>query len=97
MTVALLAASQDNPVARVLCVGATAYTLIMLARVLWSWFPPPRSGPARSFHDLLVDVTDPVLKPLRGVIKPVAASGMALDFSPILAFIILFVVRSVVC
>lgn len=77
----------------VLCLLLTAAMIILFIRVITSWFPPPREGPLRSVFDLLYDVTDPVLKPLRGLIPPVRSAGMAVDFSPILAFVIIFVAR----
>jgi len=82
----------------VLCVIITVYTLILFVKVLASWavmfgFRPPMSGPLRWFLDLLDDVTEPVLRPLRAVIPPVRAGGVGLDISIIVAFVILAVLR----
>lgn len=86
----------------VLCIVITVYWVILLVRVILSWamlfgFRPPLSGPLRAVIDLLDDVTEPVLKPLRSLIPPVRAGGMGLDLSIVVAFVILIVLQQVVC
>jgi YggT family protein len=44
--------------------------------------------------DLVDDVTEPVLRPLRGIIPPVRMGAVGLDVSLLLLFVILFVIRS---
>ena len=83
----------------VVCVVLTAYTIILFVRVLVSWaflfgFRPPYSGPLRTVLDLLDDVTEPVLRPLRALIPPIRAGGVGLDLSIIIAFVILAVLRT---
>jgi YggT family protein len=56
-------------------------------------FRPPLSGPVRKLLDLLDDVTDPVLRPLRAMIPPIRAGGVGIDLSIIVAFVILAVLR----
>jgi len=56
-------------------------------------FRPPYSGPFRTVLDLLEDVTEPVLRPLRALIPPIRAGGVGLDLSIIIAFVILAVLR----
>jgi len=73
------------------------YNVILFVRVLSSWFPRPMSGPLRTLWNGLYAVTDPVLRPLRGVLPPVRAGAMALDLSPILAFVIIGVLISAIC
>ncbi len=91
--------AEASPFVRLLCVVLTVYTVILLIRVLLSWatllgFRPPISGPFRSILDLLDDVTEPILRPLRALIPPVRAGGMGLDLSIIVAFVVLAVLRS---
>ena len=88
--------------AQVLCVLLTVYWIILLTRVILSWamslgWRPPSTGPLRTILDLIDDVTDPVLRPLRALIAPIRAGGVGLDLSPLIAFVILFVLRSVFC
>jgi len=83
----------------ILCVILTIYTIILFVRVIVSWaylfgFRPPISGPLRTIIDLLEDVTEPVLRPLRALIPPIRAGGVGLDLSIIIAFVILWVLRA---
>lgn len=88
--------------AQVLCVLLSVYWFILLARIILSWamslgWRPPYSGPLRTILDLIDAVTDPVLRPLRALMPPIRAGGVGLDLSPLIAFVILFVLRSVFC
>ena len=89
----------ESAVMDIVCVVLTAYTIILFVRVLVSWaflfgFRPPYSGPLRTVLDLLDDVTEPVLRPLRALIPPIRAGGVGLDLSIIIAFVILAVLRT---
>jgi YggT family protein len=88
--------------APVLCVLLSIYWIILLTRIILSWamslgWRPPYSGPLRTILDLIDAVTDPVLRPLRALMPPIRAGGVGLDLSPLIAFVILFVLRSVFC
>ena len=81
-----------------LCIVVTVYTILLFVRVIVSWaflfgFRPPYSGPLRTILDLLDDVTEPVLRPLRALIPPIRAGGVGLDLSILIAFVILAVLR----
>ena len=83
----------------IVCVVLTIYTIILFVRVIVSWaylfgLRPPISGPLRTILDLLEDVTEPVLRPLRALIPPIRAGGVGLDLSIIIAFVILAVLRT---
>jgi YggT family protein len=81
-------------VAQILCAIVTVYLLIMGARAIFSWFPPSDSGSGlATVNRLLMDLTEPVLAPLRRVIPPV---GM-FDLSFMVAFFGLFILRQLVC
>jgi YggT family protein len=91
-----------NPVREVVCVLISAYTVILLIRVILSWavtlgWRPPYSGPVRKVLDLLDDVTEPLLKPLRALIPPVRAGAVGLDVSILVAFVILAVLQMAIC
>jgi YggT family protein len=80
----------------------TAYSFILLALVVISFLQlvgvrMPSSGPGRAALDLLDDVTRPVLAPLRRIVPPIGAGGVGIDLSIAVAFVILWVLRSVVC
>jgi YggT family protein len=76
-----------------LCALLTVYWLVVLARVLMSWFPIRPGTPVASVYVLLRDLTEPVLAPLRRVIPPV---GM-LDMSSLVLIIGLAILRGIVC
>ena len=73
-----------------------AYWIILLIRVLSSWFRPPMSGPLRTLLSIVYDLTEPVLKPFRNLIPPMRMGAMAMDLSPILLFVVIGVLQSYV-
>jgi YggT family protein len=87
-----------SPVIRVICLGLTVVWLLLLARVIVSWIEyfggrRPVTGPLRSAYDLLIDVTEVGLKPLRRIVPP---AGM-FDISVLVAFVIIFVAQQAIC
>jgi len=64
----------------------TALNLAILARVVISWV---RVDPFNPLVRILYQITEPILAPFRKVIPPVAG----LDFSPIVAFFVLELLR----
>ena len=77
----------------ILCRAIQIYIVILLARIILSWFPiTPGTGLASVFS-VLYNVTEPVLGPMRRLIPPL---GM-FDLSPIIVFIVLQVLLGVVC
>ncbi|MGH2597107.1 MAG: YggT family protein [Actinomycetota bacterium] len=87
-----------NPVIRLLCLALTVYWLVLLARVIVSWIElagvrPPVTGPLRTLFELLFDVTEPVLRPIRRIVPPAGP----LDLSVIVAFVIIFVLQNALC
>ena len=67
------------------------YLLFLFGRILLSWFPPPQSGFMVSLQRFLFAVTEPVLAPLRAILPPVRMGGMALDLSPTVLILAIFV------
>jgi YggT family protein len=93
---------ESNPALEIFCIVLTVFTIVLFVRVLVSWaylfgFRPPITGPLRTILDLLEDLTEPVLRPLRALIPPIRAGGMGLDVSIIVAFVILAVLRQAFC
>jgi YggT family protein len=71
----------------VLSLLLSIYLVVLLARALSSWFPPPRPGTPFSFvTQILRDLTEPLLAPLRRVIPP--AGPFDISFT-VLFFIII--------
>jgi YggT family protein len=66
------------------------FELILLARVLLSWFPNiDRSNP---LIKLVFDITEPILAPIRNALPQ---TGM-IDFSPIVLILIIQVLRIII-
>jgi YggT family protein len=89
---------EASPFLRLFCFALFAYSIILLARVVLSWLElagvrPPTTGPLRSAYELLFDVTEPVLGPLRRIVPPAGP----LDLSVLVAFIIIFVLEQALC
>ncbi len=92
----MIAAS--NPITNLACLALTVFSVLLLIRVVLSWLElagvrPPATGPLRSAFELLLDVTEPPLRLLRRIVPP---AGMV-DLSVLVAFIIIFVLRSALC
>jgi YggT family protein len=88
----MIAAS--SPFVRLLSLALTIFWIVLLARVILSWLELfgvrlPASGPMRSIADLLTDVTEPVLRPLRKIVPPAGQ----FDLSVAVAFIIVIVLQ----
>jgi YggT family protein len=69
------------------------YWLILIARIVVSWVqmmrPMPSYGTGRRIIDVINRLTDPVLKPVQGLLPPIRMGGMGLDLSPIIVFIVI--------
>ena len=77
-------------IAEILNLAITLLTLAIIARSLLSWFDPGmRSSAAR----LLVDLTEPIIAPVRQVVP---AIGGMIDISPIVTIILLQIVGRIV-
>ncbi len=74
------------------CALVTVYLVVLVLRAVISWFPQPEGGLA-TFYRLLLDLTEPVLAPLRRVIPP---AGM-FDLSFTVLIIFMFILRGIVC
>ena len=81
----------------IVCSLIQLYVLLLVVRVVMSWFPISPNGPAETVAGFLYMVTDPVLVPLRRLLPPVRMGAMALDLSPIVAFFALTVLRGILC
>jgi YggT family protein len=73
-----------------------AYVFILIARALVSWFPVRPGTPFYGVVRILDALTEPVLRPIRRILPPVRAGGMAIDLSIIVAVIGLEVIASVI-
>jgi YggT family protein len=77
----------------VICALVTAYLVVLFARAIMSWFPIRPGTPWASIYSVLLDLTEPVLAPLRRIIPP---AGM-FDLSFLVLFLALGILRAAVC
>jgi YggT family protein len=73
------------------------YIILIFLNVLSSWIPRmPYNRPLRATLDFVKETTDPYLNFFRRFLPSLGGGGFALDLSPILGVILLFIVRSVI-
>lgn len=78
----------------IVCTLIDIYVLILLGRIILSFFEVPSDHAVGRIRSVLASLTDPVLVPLRRVIPPVRLGGAALDFSPLVVVFGLYLIRS---
>lgn len=81
-----------NPVTvlvQILLLLLNIYEIVLLLRVLISWF---RLDPYNPIIRVLYSLTEPLLQPIRQLLPP---TGMV-DFSPLVALLLLFAIRNVI-
>jgi YggT family protein len=81
----------------VICILLTVYWIILIARVLASFFPIPPSGPVRSVVSIVYTLTEPVLRPLRALLPPIRMGAVGFDLSPIIVFVALGILQRAIC
>ena len=64
-----------------------AFMLVLLGRVVLSWFPLASDGFGAQIYGLTVSLTEPILGPLRRALPFVRLGNMGLDLSPIIVFV----------
>jgi YggT family protein len=72
------------------------YIILIFLNVLSSWIPRmPYSPTLRAVLDFIHETTDPYLNLFRRFLPPLGGGGFALDLSPVLGVILLFILRAV--
>jgi YggT family protein len=89
---AVLFATANTDLQDLLRTVAWVIILALFARALLSWFPAEPGTTLYSVVRALDRVTEPILKPIRRVLPPVRAGGMAIDLSIIVAILVLEIV-----
>ena len=62
------------------------YMILILIRVVLSWVRPNPNNP---FVQVIYNLTEPVLSPIRRIVPPL---GGTIDISPIILFVIFYVI-----
>ena len=80
--------------ADILCMLTTLYLLILIGRFLMSFIPIAPDSPVAPVRSVLFSLTEPVLAPLRRSVPPVRVGAVALDLSPWIVLLGLYVRRA---
>ena len=84
----------------IICVLLTVLWLLLLANVVISWFLAAGWRPRGAMYqlvDAIHRVTNPIFRPVRGLLPPIRMGAMGLDLSPLIIFIVIGILRSVIC
>jgi YggT family protein len=76
-----------------LCSLISVYYIVLLARVILSWFPLQPGTAMASIASIVYQLTEPVMGPVRRIIPTI---GM-IDISPIVVFFGLRILQSAIC
>lgn len=84
----------------IFCFLLTVIYILLIVQIIVSWvmlagWRP--QGILRQGVDGLHRITAPIFRPVRGLLPMVRAGGMGIDFSPIIVFIVIFVLRAAIC
>lgn len=75
----------------------TVYIVLIFVNILISWLPRvPYNRALRAALDFVGETTNPYLNLFRRFLPPVGGGGFALDLSPMLGIIVLFLLQQVV-
>jgi YggT family protein len=77
----------------------TVYIVLIFANILISFIPrlPTYSPALRAVLDFVTETTDPYLNIFRRIMRPIGGgAGMAIDLSPMVALLVLFLLQGVV-
>ncbi len=81
----------------IICFALLAYMVMIIVRIVMTYFPLDPDGMMATIAGFLFVVTDPVLGPLRRVLPPIRIGSMALDISPIVVIIGIQILLGVIC
>lgn len=92
----LLAIARDD-VANYVSALFIVYIVLIFLNVLSSWIPRMPYSPAlRAVLDFITETTNPYLNFFRRFLPPLGGGGIAIDLSPIVGVIVLFVLQAIV-
>ena len=80
-----------------LCSLLGLYSIILIVRVVLSWFPINPHGAGATVAGFIYVLTDPVLVPLRRVIPALRVGSVGLDLAPMAVFFLIALVRGMIC
>lgn len=83
----------------IICTVLRFFLYFMLAWIILSYVAGygrlPWGHPIRKIYDFLSKLMDPLLRPIRKVLKPVRIGGVGLDLSPLVIWLAVLILISV--
>jgi YggT family protein len=93
----ILLALTRNDVADFVSALFLVYIVLIFANILISWIPRmPYNRWLRAVLDFITETTNPYLNLFRRILPPIGAGGFALDLSPVIGLIVLFVLQGLI-
>ncbi|HET8619878.1 MAG TPA: YggT family protein [Acidimicrobiales bacterium] len=83
--------------ATLVCIAIQIYLLVVLVRIIMSWFPPTPGTTYAQIFEVFDRLTEPVLAPIRAVLPPVRIGVAGLDLSPIVVFLVGTLLLRAIC
>jgi len=74
----------------------TVYTWLIIIRVLLTWFRIPSERYVVSIYRFIFEITEPFLGFFRRLMPSVMVGGAGIDFSPIVAILVLQILHRIV-
>jgi YggT family protein len=72
------------------------YLFVLIVRLVLTWFPIHPGSPWATLSRWLGKVTDPVLNPVRRLLPPISVGGGGFDLSPLIVFVVIEILLTVV-
>lgn len=79
-----------------LCYLLTAFQIVLIAHVIFSWVPRPPE-PIVPLVRGVRSIVEPVAAPIRRAIPPVNLGGVGLDLSIIILFFVIYLLQAAIC
>jgi len=80
-----------------LCLLLWLYAMVLIIRVVLSWFPVNPNGVGAPVRGFIYLITDPVLVPLRRVMPALRIGSVGLDLAPMTLFFLITLVQRLIC
>lgn len=86
----------QTQIVSIINIAANVFYVLLLVRIIFSWFSLKRSGPiVRKIQGMAHATTEPLLRPIRNLLFR-HQRGVPIDFSPLVAWIIVEFARRLI-
>jgi YggT family protein len=72
------------------------YIIVIVVRIILSWFPINPGTAMASVHGFVQALTEPVLAPVRRALPPARMGSMGFDFSPMIVMVGIYILRGII-